>query len=110
MNIVNHPAHYNKGASQSARKALAALGISEFEDECIEVLEQHHADIINDGHLMTAVIYLWRCEYKGQNKKDLEKAQWWLSRALGYRIYSSERAQRISGCMSEVSTLIKKYA
>jgi hypothetical protein len=48
---VNHPNHYN---SQPI--------------ECIKIAELYNFNIGN------AIKYLWRCEYKGNKKQDLEKA------------------------------------
>lgn len=48
--------------------------------ECIEIIEDHgwgpHYCLGN------ALKYLWRCQDKGTMRQDLEKARWYLDRAL----------------------------
>lgn len=58
---VNHPNHYNNHPS----------GV-----ECIDVVEHFSFNIGN------AIKYLWRCNYKGKKREDLEKAKWYIDREL----------------------------
>ncbi len=65
---VNHPPHYNKGAI-----------------ECIDAIEAATAHLTN-GYLAycigNVIKYVWRFSYKGQPKQDLEKAAWYLQKAI----------------------------
>jgi hypothetical protein len=64
---VNHPAHYNQG------------GI-----EVIDIVEQ----VVRDypGHMASnlgeVLKYIARAPYKGAQLEDLEKAQWYMNRAV----------------------------
>lgn len=58
---VNHPAHYKVG------------GI-----ETIDFIEAKELDY----HLGNAVKYISRAGHKGNRREDLEKAQWYLNRAI----------------------------
>lgn len=58
---VNHPAHYNHGSI-----------------EVIEFIEDQGLDFC----LGNAVKYICRCNYKGRKREDLQKAVWYLNRAL----------------------------
>lgn len=64
MSNVDHPKHYNSNGS----------GI-----ECIDVVEWMPFNIGN------AVKYLWRCEHKGADVEDLEKAVWYIQREIARR-------------------------
>ena len=68
MSSVNHPDHYN-----------AIPGV-----ECIDVVEHLPFNIGN------AIKYLWRCDHKGKDVEDLEKACWYIRREIA-------RRQRASG-------------
>jgi len=59
--MVNHPAHYNTG------------GI-----EAIDYIEAKRLDF----HLGNAVKYISRAEHKGTYTQDLQKAIWYLNRAI----------------------------
>ncbi len=61
---VDHPKHYNSHES----------GI-----ECIDVVEGMPFNIGN------AVKYCWRCDHKGRDIEDLEKAVWYLQREITRR-------------------------
>ena len=64
--LINNPPHYNKG------------GI-----ECIDAIEATMDDYSFNEYLRGTVMkYLWRCNYKGNKKKDLMKAQWYLSKLV----------------------------
>lgn len=58
---VNHPAHYNEHPT----------GI-----ECIDIIE--HMSF----NLGSAVKYIWRADFKGQKKEDLQKAAWYMNREI----------------------------
>jgi len=58
---VNNPGHYTQARV-----------------ECIEVIE----DLGLGYHLATAMKYLWRANFKGDRKEDLEKAKWFIEREL----------------------------
>ena len=60
---VNHPEHYNQ------------YGI-----ECIQAIKASMSHLEFCGYLKgNAMKYLWRYRYKGKQKEDLEKSQWYLS-------------------------------
>jgi hypothetical protein len=61
---VNHPAHYTSHPS----------GV-----ECITVTEHFNFNIGN------VIKYLWRCDLKGYDEKDLQKASWYLNREIKRR-------------------------
>lgn len=62
---VNHPKHYNMHPS----------GV-----ECIDIVEHMS---FNVG---SAVKYLWRADFKGAKKEDLQKASWYVNREI-QRLY-----------------------
>lgn len=64
MSSVDHPKHYNSNGS----------GI-----ECIDVVEWMPFNIGN------AMKYLWRCDHKGADVEDLEKAVWYIQREIKRR-------------------------
>jgi len=105
---VNHPSHYNAGASPLAQPALAKLGIFHYDSECIETIEQGYPWLLENAYAFTAVVYLWRCEYKGTMRQDLEKALWFLNRGLSYLSYwGSGRAEvMMLSCRNEIEKLI----
>jgi hypothetical protein len=59
IEAVNHPDHYN---SQPI--------------ECIKIAELYNFNVGN------AIKYLWRCEYKGNKKQDLQKAAFYIQREI----------------------------
>ncbi len=64
---VNHPTHYKKGGIETIDVLQAKLSPEEFEGFCIG----------------NALKYITRRHYKGKARQDLEKAHWYLTRALG---------------------------
>lgn len=63
---VDHPEHYAHGKI-----------------ECIDAMESAYGkEAVIHFCLCNAMKYLWRCEHKGSKKKDLEKAIWYIDRAL----------------------------
>ena len=61
--MVNSPPHYNQ------------YGI-----ECIQAIKASMSHLEFCGYLKgNAMKYLWRYRYKGKQKEDLEKSQWYLS-------------------------------
>ena len=72
MSAIEHPSHYT---SSPAKCVECGAGI-----ECIQITETM-------GFLLGNVVkYVWRAGLKGSAVEDLEKAKWYLSRAI-----SSER-------------------
>tara|TARA_R110000824_G_scaffold187995_1_gene369301 strand:+ start:2682 stop:2939 length:258 start_codon:yes stop_codon:yes gene_type:complete len=61
LDLVDHPAHYNHG-----------------EYEAIDVIEDWKLDF----HCGSVIKYISRHKHKGQPKKDIEKAVWYLKRYL----------------------------
>lgn len=61
VDAVNHPEHYNRGKY-----------------ETIDVIEEWGLDF----HCGNAIKYISRHKHKGQPKKDIEKAIWYLQRYL----------------------------
>ena len=61
LDLVDHPPHYNHG-----------------EYETLDVIEDWNLDF----HCGSAVKYISRHKHKGQPKKDIEKAIWYLQRYL----------------------------
>ena len=62
--LIHHPPHYER----------AGL-------ECINVIEQLDLGF-NLGNVLK---YIWRCDVKGKDIEDLEKAAWYLRREIGRR-------------------------
>lgn len=48
--------------------------------QLIDILEAYELDKF--GHLMQAAQYIFRAPHKGQFGEDLEKAKWYIERAL----------------------------
>ena len=66
---VNHPAHYTAGPV-----------------ECIDALESMaagYSDPVQAGLAWQIVKYVWRSPLKGNQKEDLEKAEFYLKRLIG---------------------------
>lgn len=61
MDNVNHPAHYTDNTKPC---------------ECIEVAQYHSFCVGN------AIKYVWRYRLKGRPLEDLQKAEWYLQRAI----------------------------
>lgn len=60
---VNHPFHYNGSI------------------ECIDVMEQIYGkSAVSTFCKLNAFKYLWRCENKGKEIEDIEKAIWYLNK------------------------------
>lgn len=64
--VVNHPPHYKQGDVECIDAIQSALTAEEFRGYC-------------KGN---ALKYIWREKHKGQDE-SLEKAIWYLNRALG---------------------------
>lgn len=63
--LVNHPKHYTGDI------------------ECIDVIEQQFGkDGLINFCLGNAMKYVFRCNHKGTTKQDLEKAVWYLNKAI----------------------------
>lgn len=65
---VNHPSHYKQG-----------------KQEVIEIIEEVTPNYpVGVGyHVGNAIKYILRAPFKGRMKQDLEKAVWYLNRAIG---------------------------
>lgn len=65
--LVNHPAHYNQ-----------------YSQEVIDTIEEVTVNmpVTVAYHVGNAVKYLFRAPFKGKLKQDLEKAAWYLERAV----------------------------
>ena len=62
--VVNQPPHYNKGSI-----------------ECINAIEASMTKEEFAGYLKGNVLkYVWRYNYKGKPKEDLDKSHWYLER------------------------------
>lgn len=61
MDNINHPAHYTDNTKPC---------------ECIEVAQYHSFCVGN------AIKYVWRYRLKGRPLEDLQKAEWYLQRAI----------------------------
>jgi len=61
---VDHPSHYNS----------SPCGV-----ECIDVVEEMPFNLGN------AIKYLWRCDHKGKDIEDLQKALWYVQREIDRR-------------------------
>ena len=66
---VDHPKHYNIGAI-----------------EVIDAIEDWNLNF----NLGNSIKYIARCEHKGHNKEDLEKAIWYLKRELQKEEFKAE--------------------
>ncbi len=66
MDPVNHPAHYKSGGIETIDVLEAKLSPEEFQGYC----------------LGNALKYLTRRHYKGKPFEDMQKAHWYLTRAL----------------------------
>jgi len=85
---VNHPSHYNAGGP------IGADGTAQF--EVIKII-----DDLGLGFAFcmgNALKYVLRASHKGTQKQDLDKAQWYLRRALTYpdRMMQAPVARRVS--------------
>lgn len=66
MEKVNHPQHYNQGSI-----------------ECIDAMLQcFGANAVIDFCRINAFKYLWRSDYKDNCCEDMQKAVWYLSKAI----------------------------
>ena len=63
---VNHPAHYETGGIECIDAMVASQG-----NECVR-----------DYCLCNAFKYIWRCQHKGKQSEDVEKAIWYLKKWL----------------------------
>jgi hypothetical protein len=85
---VNHPQHYNQGGP------IGKDGTAEY--EVIKII-----DDLGWGFqfcMGNALKYVLRAPHKGTEKQDLEKARWYLRRALAYpeRMMQAPVARRLS--------------
>lgn len=63
---VNHPAHYETGGIECIDAMVASQG-----SECVRKY-----------CLCNAFKYIWRCQHKGKQSEDVEKAIWYLKKWL----------------------------
>lgn len=81
IELVNHPDYYSNCAPKT-RHIIAALGIPEVhhDRECLDVIEDYYF-ILMSFHMGEVVTHLWRYgKKKGEEYKDLCKAEWYLLR------------------------------
>lgn len=75
---VNHPSHYETGKY-----------------ECIEVMEEiFGTNVVEDFCVCNAFKYLYRHQRKG-GFEDLQKARWYLDRAISMREPSDAEVDRV---------------
>ena len=70
--MVNSPSHYT--ALQDELNGLETIDI-------LEIVSSYYPQKIS-GHVWNALKYLFRAPFKGKLKQDIEKAVWYLNRAL----------------------------
>lgn len=63
---VNHPDHYCTGSIECIDAMISAYGKKDVEIFC----------------RLNAFKYLWRSKYKNDYREDLEKANWYINKAL----------------------------
>lgn len=82
--MVNHPPHYQR-PSPKTLPILRGLGVPEplFNLQCRQALKVLECDHGWGFSLLSAMKYLWRCEFKGRFRQDLEKARWYLTEVSG---------------------------
>lgn len=61
MNTINHPAHYTDDT-----KPCECIGVAQYHSFCVG----------------NAIKYVWRHRLKGRPFEDLQKAEWYLKRAI----------------------------
>lgn len=66
IEMVNHPGHYAKGDIECIDAMKSAFGISTVQSFCI----------------VNAFKYVWRCREKDNMVQDLEKAKWYINKAI----------------------------
>ena len=66
MEYVNHPEHYNQGNIECIDAMISAYGAESVKDFCI----------------INAFKYLWRYKNKNKPEEDLQKAVWYINKAL----------------------------
>ena len=89
---INHPKHYN---NLFANRSV----------ECIDIAE-HMSFVVGN-----AFKYIWRAGLKGGKKaerEDLEKAVWYLSRAVAAAALNREKVAEVSETALSVFNLIKR--
>lgn len=64
---VNHPKHYT-----SRKICCNCVGLETKPIECIDITRHFNFNLGN------AIKYIWRSEFKGKQKEDLQKAIWYL--------------------------------
>ena len=70
--MVNSPSHYT--ALQDELNGLETIDI-------LEIVSSYYPQKIS-GHVWNALKYLFRAPFKGKLRQDIEKAVWYLNRAL----------------------------
>lgn len=69
---VDHPSHYNQG-----------------KQECIDIMEETFGkDAVLQFSICNAFKYLYRCKHKDAMLQDLEKAKWYIEKAI--RVISNQ--------------------
>lgn len=78
-NLVNHPPHYNQGEIECIDAMRAALGHDGFVAFCRGA----------------AMKYLWRCGHKDAPAQELQKAAWYIERAVREMLSSEGKACKL---------------
>lgn len=73
VDLVNHPPHY-LGRDIYMECGCTVCGKQKI--ECIDITRHF------DFNLGNAIKYIWRSDFKGNKKQDLEKAIWYLQDAI----------------------------
>lgn len=63
---VNHPSHYATNGIECIDAMIASQGVNTVVNFCV----------------CNAFKYIWRCTHKGKTLEDLQKAQWYLNKAI----------------------------
>lgn len=77
---VNHPSHYTNGSIECIDAMESAFGKRELLTYC----------------KIAAFKYIWRCENKGHELQDLEKATWYLNKAVDILEDMADEAGKVS--------------
>ena len=94
--MVNHPAHYANGKIEAIDAMESAFGEEDITKFCV----------------ISAFKYLWRSYEKGSQVEDLQKAAWYINKALALLAKKSKMAKpgviarlskRLSGVMQQES-------
>ena len=88
---VNHPAHYTQGKIEAIDAMESAFGSAALADYC----------------RIAAFKYLWRSSKKGAEMEDLQKAAWYLDKAIRLLAQKSKKTKK-HGVVSRVAKKLAK--